>query len=184
MKKVKFWISIILYLSLALTDCLLTYINTPDLSFEANPLVTKFGLGWGTLATVNIIVFILLFAISYYSFFKYKTVYTKETKFTAYCSQIINDRPDKFWSFALPKHMAPILACAGYASLYALIIGRAIIVFEWLCITFNATWSSGYFYFRNTYLGGRFDLIVSMVFVVLFMFYWLYKEFKKQLITK
>lgn len=184
MKKVEFWILIVLYTLLALADGLLTYINTPDLSFEGNPLVTKLGLGWGALATVNIVVFILLFSISYYSFFKYKTIYTNETKFTAYCSQIINDRPDKFWSFAIPKHIAPFLASAGYAGLYGLILGRAVLVFEWLCITFDATWSDGYFYFRNTYLHGKFYVVVVMLITLFCMFFWLYKEYKKQLNKK
>lgn len=181
MKKVEFWILIVLYTLLALADGLLTYINTPDLSFEGNPLVTKLGLGWGALAAVNIIVFILLFFISYYTFFKYKTVYTKETKFTAYCSQIINDRPDKFWSFAIPKHIAPLLASAGYAWLYGLIFGRAVLVFEWLCTTFGATWADGYFYFRNRYFHGKFSVVVAMLTTLFCVFFWLYKEYKKQL---
>ena len=73
MKKARFWILIAIYLLLAFADGALTYINTPDLSLEGNPLVAKLGLGWGALAIANVAVFALFFTASYYSFFKYKT---------------------------------------------------------------------------------------------------------------
>ena len=181
MKKLKFWSLIIILILLVFADGLLTFINTPDLSMEGNPLVAKLGLGWGALAVVNIIVFAFVFITAYYSYFKYKTVYTNETKFTAYCSQIIYDRPDMFWKGLIPKHITPYLAGLGFSILYALIFARAIVVFEWLCITFNATWTNAYFTFRNTYCFGRVDVFVAMVFAIIGVFFWFYKEFKKQL---
>ena len=181
MKKLKFWSLIIILILLVFADGLLTFINTPDLSMEANPLVAKLGLGWGALAVVNIIVFAFVFITAHYSYFRYKTVYTNETKFTAYCSQIIYDRPDMFWKGRVPKHITPYIAGLGFSVLYALIIARAILVFEWLCITFNATWTNAYFTFRNTYCFGRVDLFVAMFFAIICVFFWFYKEFKKQL---
>ncbi|MBQ2704128.1 MAG: hypothetical protein IJF58_01115 [Clostridia bacterium] len=181
MKKAKFWILITVYLILALSDGLLTYINTPDLSMEGNPLVSYFGLGWCALATANIIVFVLLFMAAYYSYCKYKTVYTNETKFTAYASQIVYDRPDMFFKGIIPKHITPIIACGGFALLYSSIISRAIIVFEWLCTTFDVTWADGYFNFRDIYCHGYLHVIVAAICMIVCMFYWLYKEFKKQL---
>ncbi len=55
MKKLKFWILITIYVLLMLADGLLTFINTPDLSMEANPLVANLGLGWVALAKVFIL---------------------------------------------------------------------------------------------------------------------------------
>ena len=180
MKNIKFWILIVVSVLLALSDGLLTFINTPDLSMEGNPLVAKFGLGWAALAIANIIVFALVFVTAYYSYFKYKTIYTNETKFTAYCSQIVYDRPDMFWKGLIPKHITPYIAGFGFSSLYSLIFARAILVFEWLCITFNITWSNGYFIFRDTYCFGRVDIFVGVIFEVVGIFFWFYKEFKKQ----
>ncbi len=61
-KKATFWILIALYLLLAFADGALTYINTPDLAMEGNPLVANLGLGWSALAIANIAVFALMFA--------------------------------------------------------------------------------------------------------------------------
>ena len=181
MRKIKFWILIVVLVLLAFADGLLTFIKTPDLSMEGNPLVSSLGLGWEALAIANILAFALMFITAYYSYFKYKTIYTNETKFTAYCSQIIYDRPDMFWKGLIPKHITPYIAGLGFSGLYALIIARAILVFEWLCITFNATWTNAYFTFKNTYYFGRVDVFVGMVFAIIGVFFWFYKEFKKQL---
>lgn len=182
MKKLNFWILIFLLLLLQLADGFLTYINTPDLSMEGNPLVAKLGLGWGALFIANVIAFVFIFIISYYSYFKYKTKYTTETKFTTYCSQIIYDRPDKFWIGIIPKHFAPFWASLGYAELYALIFGRAVLVFEWLYITFNEEWwTKSYFLFEEKYCFGRLDILVVIIITVICMVYWFYKEFKEQL---
>lgn len=182
MKKIKYWTLIFIYLFLVLADGFLTFINTPDLSMEGNPLVKYFNLGWGALALANVIVFALLFMASYYSYFKYKTVFTNETKFTSYCSQIIYDRPDMFWKGIIPKHITPIIAALGFSSLYTYIIARAILVFEWIYITFNDHWwMSKYFVFTDKYCFGRLYIFVGTISCFACLFYWLYKEFKKQL---
>ena len=186
MKKTKFWILVSVYLFLAFADGALTYINTPDLSLEGNPLVAKFGLGWGALAIANIAIFALFFVSTYYSYFKYKTVFTEETKFTRYCSQITFDRPDMFWKgLALPKHWAPSVAAFGFFIFPSAIIARLIVVLEWLSFTFNvdSEFVYSYFYFRDTYCFGRFDVFVTIIIAVIGVFYWFYREFKKQLKT-
>ena len=182
MKKLKFWILIFLFLLLQVADGVLTYINTPDLSMEGNPLVAELGLGWWALFIANVLVFAVIFILSYYCYFKYETRYTTETKFTAYCSQIFYDRPDKFWKGIIPKHLAPFWASLGFAGLYAVIFARAVLVFEWLYITFNeAWWTKAYFIFKEKYCFGRLDVFVGMVITAICMIYWFYKEFKKQL---
>ena len=181
MKKIKFWILISALFLLMIIDGLLTFINTPDLSMEANPLVTECGLGWASLIIANILVFIFIFIISYYSYFKYKTVYTNETKYTAYCSQIIYDRPDMFWKGIIPKHVVPYIAGLGFAILYSTIIAHVILIFEWLGITFNVSWVYTYFDFTEKYCFGRLDIIASVIVALIAFFFWFYKEFKKQL---
>ncbi|MBP3705658.1 MAG: hypothetical protein J6J13_00200 [Clostridia bacterium] len=184
MKKAKFWILISVYLCLAFADGALTYINTPDLSFEANPLVAKLGLGWGALAIANIAVFALCFASAYYAYFKYKTVFTKETKYTRYWSQITLDRPDMFWKgFILPpKHWKPYIAAFGFSIFPAAIIARLILVLEWLDYTFNvdSIYLDNYYYFENTYCFGCLDVFAAVIIELIGVFYWFYLECKKQ----
>jgi positive regulator of sigma E activity len=170
-------------LIVAFADGIFTYINTPDLSMEGNPLVSKFGLGWTALAIANIITFILFFALAYYSLFKYKTIYTTQTKFTAYCSQIIYDRPDMFWKGIIPKHICPYLAALGFAFPYSAIISRAIIVFEWIVYTFDIDLKQ-YFVFESKYCFNRLDIVVALILLFILLLYWFYKEFKKQLQNK
>ena len=187
MKKAKFWILVSVYLFLTFADGALTYINTPDLSYEGNPLVAKFGLGWGALAIANIVFFALYFVVAYYSYFKYKTVFTEETKFTRYVSQITFDRPDMFWKGCIlpPKHWTPCIAAFGFCIFPSAIIARLIIVLEWLSTTFNvdSEFVYNYFHFRDTYCFGRFDVFVAVIIAVIGAFYWFYREFKKQLKT-
>ncbi len=181
MKKAKFYILFISFCLLALADGALTFINTPDLSNEGNPLVSVLGLGWAALAIANLLNLVLLFFVGRFSFIKYKTVYTNETKFTAYCSQILYDRPDKFWTGLIPKHFKPILACFGYSILYTSIVSRLILVIEWLCITFDISLADKYFYIDATYFNGNLYLWVACVCSAYLAIYWFYKEYKKQL---
>ncbi len=183
MKKLRFWLLIAVYLLLAFADGALTYINTPDLSFEGNPLVTELGLGWGALAIANIAVFAMLFALAYYSYFKYETILTNETKYTAYWSQITFDRPDRFWhGFILfPKHWKPIIAAFGASFPYAMIVARLVLVLEWLSITFHWPGRPRYSYFVRTYCFGRLDCVLAIIVLFLCIFIWIYFQFKKQL---
>ncbi len=132
------------------------------------------------LALANILTFAFIFVTGYYCYFKYKTIYTNETKFTAYCSQIFYDRPDMFWKGIIPKHITPYIAGLGFSGLYAFIIARAILVFEWLCTTFDISWVYYYFDFENRYCFGRLDIVVGLIAYLIGVFYFLYKEFKKQ----
>lgn len=185
MKKAKFWILITVLLILQLADMSLTYLNTPDLSMEGNPLVAKFGLGWEALIIANVLSFTLAFLVSYYSYFKYKTIYTNQTKFTSYFSQIIYDRPDMFWKGLFPKHITPYIAGFGFSGLYAFIAARAVLVFEWIYITFNENWwENTYFILTNRHFFGRFDIVVSTIVTIVAFLWWCYKEFKKQLKSK
>lgn len=183
MKKATFWSLIALYLLLAFADGALTYINTPDLALEGNPLVANFGLGWEALAIANIAVFAMVFAAGYYCFFKYQTVYTQETKYTRYWSQITFGRPDMFWKgfILFPKKWKPYIAAFGFSILYAFIVARLILVLEWLAITFAWSGRFDYFRFESKYLFGRLDVVAAIIVAFAGIFYWFYLEYKKQL---
>ena len=52
-----------------LMDGLVTFVNTPDLAMEGNPLVSKLGYGWGALFTANLIGFLII-VLSSWCFFQ------------------------------------------------------------------------------------------------------------------
>ena len=184
MKKIIFWILISIYILLMLADGVLTYINTPDLSMEGNPLVDKLGLGWGALAIANISTLALVFVAAYYSYFKYKTVFTKETKYTRYWSQITFDRPNMFWKGCIlfPRHWKPYIAAFGFGMLPATIIARLILVLEWLAFTFDLSGRYQYDHFVNTYCFGRLDVVTAVIIAIAGVYYCFYMEYKKQLV--
>lgn len=180
MKKMKFWISIGIYASLMIACGVLILINVPDLSRLDNTMMKHFGWGWQAVLIANIAVFLLVFLFAYFSFYKYQTVYTAETKFTAYCSQITYDRPDRFWTGLIPKHGKHFLAAFGFAFLYGMISAQVISLFEWTCISIQEEWWKGfYFVVKNHYF--RIDIIVVILITLFSFFYFYYKEFRKQL---
>lgn len=175
MKK-KFYILMSIYLILILLDGLLTYLNTPDLAKEGNPLVSYFGLGWGALFTANLIVFILLVVLTHYSFVRYKTIKADTRNCREYISMIFFDRPDKFaWFFyKFPKHWAPAIACMGYGFIYSLIVARIILVCEW---AFNLP--AWYYAICGVIPGGRLDIAAALIVLGGLVWLWFHKEYKK-----
>ena len=170
----------LIYVVLIMADGALTLYNTPDLSLEANPLVTQFQLGWKALITVNLILFVIVFIACRYTFDKYETVKADVSNLKSYMSQLFYDRPDKFiWSFyKLPKNWKPLWAWLGYATVYALCAGAAVRVLEWLAVTFSFDMSA-YDRFRSNVFFGRFDIAVSLILFILLLYVWVSKEYKK-----
>ncbi len=179
MKK-KFFILIAIDLILTFLDGFLTYYNTPDLTYEDNPLVTVFGLGWGALFLANFITFWLLFILGYYAFVKYQTITVKVNNRKEYISQIFFNRPDKIvWCwYKMPKNWKPTIAIIGYSYTYALIVARAILVFQWLLFTFRVDFDA-YERFRSFFPLGRFDIAAAMICLICLCIYWVNNEYMK-----
>lgn len=180
-QKIKCGVLVGLYLMLVLADGLLTYINTPDLSMEANPLVAVLGLGWKSLFIVNLLFFILFAAMAWFTFVKYQTIYAGCSRYTQYVSQIAFRRPDKFvWIlYKFPKNWRINLAYIGYAFTYGMIAARIVIVLEWLAATFHFNLEI-YNRFCIAYLWGRPDIVLGCVVALAAEFVWFYWEFRKQ----
>lgn len=165
-------------LLLMLLDGLLTYINTPDLAREANPLVTVFGLGWGALFTANLIAFILLFLLAWQAFVKYDTLVAPAENRREYLSQLYFGRPDKFiWTlYKLPKKWGPVFAMFGYVFLFSMMLARVILVFEWLTVDVRVP---VYDDLRRMAPYGRLDIVLALLFAVYLIFRWIDMEYKK-----
>ena len=104
-KKIQFVLFSIITLIIGLFDMLSTYIGTPDLSSEANPIVNKFGGGWIALILVNVILISVFIALYYYSFIKFKPDLIECDNFKQYMSMLYFGRLDKFiWTlYKRPK---------------------------------------------------------------------------------
>lgn len=76
------------YLAVTFLDLYLTYIATPDLELEGNPLYNVLFFGWPGLITINIASYIFYCVIAYYGFIAYKRPITKETDLKKYLSFI------------------------------------------------------------------------------------------------
>ena len=176
MKKIVFWTLMATYTMLVLADGVLTWLNTPDLLMEGNPLVAQFGLGWGALALANIVVLALVFGAGYYSFFVYQPRFNDETTFTRYISQLLFDRPDRFWTGLIPKHGKPYVAMLGEALLYACIVGRVVIVAEWLAVSFSWYWEP-WRQWKSACLGHSYLLPACLTALIVFM-RWCYRQYR------
>ena len=174
--KVMFCILMSIYVTLILLDGLLTYINTPDLALEQNPLVKHLGLGWGALFISNTIFLALITSMLYYAMFKYKTPFASANSVLEYASQLFYNRPDKkIWLlYRFPQNWKPFWAMTGYALLFAGIISRFILVVEWAF-----TLPAPYWNFRRSLPLNRVDVFAGLLVVLFTYFYWIINEYKK-----
>ncbi|MCL2757019.1 MAG: hypothetical protein FWD43_02930, partial [Coriobacteriia bacterium] len=164
----------------ALADGAFTYIGTPDLSMEANPLVAYFGFGWGALFIANVIGISFQIVFAYYAFIGYKSPLLPYKGFKEFFSMLYYKRPDKFkWSFyKFPKNWKPVLAMSGYALAIAPLIARAVVVFQWVLVLTDAPMLVAYNSFRSLFPFTRFDVFLACIVVIALLIVWQYREYR------
>jgi len=177
-RKTAFWVLILSQIVLALTDGALTYIATPDLSYEANPLVAHFGFGWEALFISNLIFIGLQIIAVYYAFVKYKSPAIEHSTYKEFSSSLFFNRPDKFkWMFyKLPKNWKPVLAMGGYALGITLPAARVITVSEWVLHLMKSPFESYYNEFRSLFPWSRFDVFFAVILAAVLAVYWTFRE--------
>lgn len=174
-------------LGLALADGALTWMNTPDLKLESNPLVAKLGLGWGALFTANLIVFILYVIVVWYSFAVYEGKVTSQNlTLKEYMGMLLYGKkvPLRWLIIRTPKERKTCkdnyrswVAWLGYVLAYSLPAARVVLVCEWLTYTFKVD-TPVYDSIRHIF-GGRFDVFLGFVLLPVLMVLWIWKEYKK-----
>lgn len=115
-QRVKAAILTVLFTLLTMSDIFLTWLNTPDLSREANPLVANLGYGWPVLIGVNLLAVIAYALLVHYCF----VTYPKRKQ---------NHRS------GVGKPASHLLGLLGFTVAYSLVIARLIPVIDWLSIT-------------------------------------------------
>lgn len=176
------WLTLI-YLLLCCADGGLTYYNTPDLKLEANPLVSKLGLGWGALFTANAIGLALyaLLAWCYDTYYeRIKPPHISAKGFWEYDAKLFyGENAKPVWLlYKFPKYWQPCWAMYGFAFAYSMILGRCIIIYQWLLHTFSISFPA-YTALRRACPGSRLDVVVGVISCIILCFWWLYLDYRR-----
>ena len=184
-KKKLFYISCSAYLLTIILDLLFTYIATPNLLLEGNPLYDMLNFGWSGLILINLITFIGYILMSYYAFVKYKPPVTNETDLKRYLAHINYGDPEKYvpMMWKLPKNWAPQTACLCWSVVCVLPICRMIIVLEWFLMILKIRNEATIIFFTivSYFPMGRIDIFLAVILAWILSFIWINKEFKANL---
>lgn len=184
-KKKMFYITCSAYLLTIILDLLFTYIATPNLLLEGNPLYDSLNFGWTGLIVINVITFIGYVAMSYYAFVKYKPPVSDETDMKRYLAHINYGDPDKYvpMMWKLPKNWGPQTACLCWSVVCVLPFCRMIIVLEWflMILRIQNTGTIIFFTIVSMFPMGRIDIFLAVIGAWILSFVWIKKEFKANL---
>ncbi|MBO4338630.1 MAG: hypothetical protein J5877_01760 [Clostridia bacterium] len=169
-------------LIVAFLDLFLTYIGTPTLTLEGNPLITELSLGWPALIGINFIVSAGLIGMAYYAHIKYKPLESNERDVKRFVNDITYGDPDikSFAGARWPKYWGPQMACMCWAVTIAVPIARMLIVIEWIMIDFRLYFPP-YFRLVSLFPLGRIDFFTAVILAWIFSFVWINLEHRKNL---
>ncbi len=180
-KKTAFVILTISYFLITAADLILTYLATPDLSLEGNPLVTSYQFGWAGLVAVNAVTFLIYFVMARYAYIKYRSPVSDETdNLKRYLADITYGDPEKtsFGMWRLPKYWAPQIACLCYSVSTALPFARLIVVAEWF-LMLNHIRAPFFFTIVAMFPMGRIDFFIALILAWVLSGVWIRNEFRK-----
>lgn len=116
-----------------LMDGLITFVNTPDLAREGNPLVSKLGFGWGALFTANLIGFIfIVLATWYFNRYEYERI-PSESVFDYYMKLFYGEgyQPKWFW-YKFSRNYRAMAAMLAYSLYWGLTAAAPYFVIDWI----------------------------------------------------
>ena len=184
-KKKLFYLTCGAYLLTIILDLLFTYIATPNLLLEGNPLYDALNFGWSGLIFINVITFIGYVAMSYYAFIKYQPPFSNETALKRYLAQLNYGDPDKYvpMMWKLPKNWGPQTACLCWSVVCVLPFCRMIIVLEWFLMILKIQNEATIIFFTivSYFPMGRIDIFLAVIGAWILSFVWIRKEFKANL---
>lgn len=179
--KVRFWVFVLLYTETTAADLLLTYLATPDLALEGNPLVVMHSVGWGMLIGVNLITLAVYIFMAWYAFYRYKPRISAEVKSSKrYLSDLTYDNPNlgKMGMLRWPKHWSPQIACLCYSVVAALPFARSIVVLEWMLLNAHY-YAPRFFRIVTLFPLGRIDFFVAVLLAWILSSVWIAREFRR-----
>jgi hypothetical protein len=185
-KKIMFWFLVIINIIMSISDLVITFIGSPDLSSEANPLVYTLSLSWKSLIICSLIFLVIIVMLLYYAFFRFKRCVIQCDGFKQYISMLFFNRPDKFiWAlYKFPKNkigLSYLGTSLGYVLAIVIPIMKLVAVFLWVGVINNYSIVNFYhsnFNIKMTPLGRTDTLIVGIILALLIWYYWFNKEYK------
>lgn len=180
-KKTAFIILTISYFLITAADLILTFLATPDLSLEGNPLVTNYRFGWVGLVAINAVTFLLYFVMARYAYIKYRPPESNETgDVKRYLADITYGDPEKtsFGMWRWPKYWAPQIACLCYSVSTALPFARIVVVIEWFLLL-NHIRAPFFFTVVAMFPMGRIDFFIALLLAWVLSGVWIKNEFQK-----
>ena len=187
--KIMFYVVISLTFVISVADNLLTYIGTPDLSKEANPLVHTLGFSWGGLLVSNLILFALDVFLAYYLFIKYEPKRIVCNNKNEYVSMMLFERPDKYkWTwYKMPNNKDGyrfMLACFSFMMVLIVPLLRLKAVIEWCVYLLNPALFNRYCEMLGkvgaTTIFGRGDMLIQIVVMaIIFVLVFFHREYKR-----
>lgn len=173
------------YLLTTILDLVFTYIATPNLLLEGNPLYNQTNFGWTGLIAINVITFIGYVFMARYAFLKYKSPITNETDMKRYLALINYGDADKYvpMMWKLPKNWGPQTACMCWSVVCVLPFCRMIIVLEWFLMIMRVRnpLTELFFTIVACFPMGRIDIFLAVIGAWILSFVWIKKEFKNNL---
>lgn len=180
-KKTAFIALTISYFLITAADLILTFLATPDLSLEGNPLVTNYRFGWVGLVAINAVTFLLYFVMARYAYIKYRPPESNETEdVKRYLADITYGDPEKtsFGMWRWPKYWAPQIACLCYSVSTALPFARIVVVIEWFLLL-NHIRAPFFFTVVAMFPMGRIDFFIALLLAWVLSGVWIKNEFQK-----
>lgn len=183
--KAKFYLSCLAYLLTIILDLVFTYIATPNLLLEGNPLYSEMGIGWSGLILINVVTFLGYILMAWYAFIKYKSPVTNETDMKRYLAYINYGDADGYvpMMWKLPKNWGPQTACLCWSVVCVLPFCRMIIVLEWFLMILGISNIATQIFFTivSIFPLGRIDIVLAIIGAWILSFVWIKKEFKANL---
>ena len=181
-----FWFLVILNLIMSVTDLVLTYIGTPDLSIEGNPLVYALGLSWKSLIVSSVIFFVVIVVLLYYYFFRFKRIVIQCEGFKQYVSMLFYNLPDKFiWVlYKFPKNkigLSYLASSLGCVLAIVIPIAKLFATFLWVGIINNLNIVNLYhnkFNILMTFFCRTDAFIGGIILGLIILYYWFFREYK------
>lgn len=183
MKKYKeFFITCFAYLTVTVLDLVFTYIATPNLLLEGNPLFNNLDFGWSGMIILNAVTLTGYCIMSYYAFIKYKPPVTDETDMKKYLAYINYGDSEKYvpMMWKLPKNWGPQTACLCWSVVCVLPFCRMVVVIEWFLMILNIK-APIFFTIVSIFPLGRIDIFLAIIGAWILSFIWIKKEFIKNL---
>ncbi len=180
MIKRKSFILTLFFLGLTVLDITLTFMGTPDLTDEGNPISAIFNFGWIALVISNVFAIVVFAVFAHIAFDRYKTPrFTAENFFEFYLMLFYNTKTIIVKPmFKLPKNWMPFFAMISFSACIALLAGRVVVVLEWIAVLLGHEHSL-YFMVREHIPFGRTDIWVFILVFLVSTLIWMQNQFKK-----